>query len=145
VGTDSQSEGRRCVAVVGTQSPQRSLTLESMLRSCIEEHGWGQRLSVVGAGLGPGAGDAGGRTCTDLEENPELLESADLILVGDPEQADYLLEWPQAEGKNIMAIGEGGGGESDHEILHDPRSSDEEFVEAARRAMADVVRRVISA
>ena len=87
----------RSIAVIGTQSPERSLAMARLLDECIEKHGWSERIRVDVAGLGAGAGEADAAeldgvrctgddvtvsACPDVEQNPDLVGAAECLVVG---------------------------------------------------------------
>jgi protein-tyrosine-phosphatase len=109
----------RAVAVVTTQSPVRGLIIEKLLGDSIATHGWGERLTVTAAGVEDGAGDLDEtnaanllRTGFELEmeqcpavaDDPELIEEADVFVCASSEEADVVMQWPQATGKKIYAL-----------------------------------------
>jgi len=109
----------KAVAVVGTRTPSRSVAMATLLQDCIERHGWAERLCVTVGGLGAGAGRAdaielgmlerdgfapmcGG--CADVGKDPSVLAAADCLVVACAEDAALFLEWPEADGKHVLAF-----------------------------------------
>jgi hypothetical protein len=93
--------------------------LAGLLLDSIARHGWGERLQVVGAGLGAGAGPLDTQAlaaagiavteelrggCPDVEAEPATLEDSDVFVVPTGEDADFLISWPEADGKQIFAL-----------------------------------------
>jgi hypothetical protein len=93
--------------------------MATLLKDCIDRHGWSERLHVTVAGLGPGAGHpdsiemgmmardgfkpiAG--ACADVRKDQSVLAAADCLVVASAEDAQMFLEWPQAEGKHVLAF-----------------------------------------
>ena len=111
--------GLKSVAVVGTRSASRSVAMATLLQDCIARHGWAERLIVSVAGWGAGSGDADAtdlgmlahdgyepiaRRCTDVAADQAVLADAHCFVVASEEDACVFLEWPQAEGKYILAL-----------------------------------------
>ena len=110
------SRPKLSVAVVGSQSPDRSLILSALLIDSIERHGWGERIGVVSIGLGPGAGatdaralaslglSVSARSCPDVESDSTSLEESDAVVVATGEDAELLITWPEVEAKQVFAL-----------------------------------------
>jgi hypothetical protein len=109
----------KSVAVVGTRTASRSVAIATLLQDCIARHGWAERLIVSVAGWGAGAGDADetdlgmlahdgyepiALKCIDVGSDQGVLADADYFVVASEEDACVFLEWPQAEGKYILAL-----------------------------------------
>jgi hypothetical protein len=109
----------KSIAVVGTRTASRTVAMATLLHDCIARHGWAERLTVFVAGWGAGAGDADDTDigmlardgfepialqCTDVAADQAVLEDADCFVVASEEDACMFLEWPQAEGKHILAL-----------------------------------------
>jgi hypothetical protein len=109
----------KSVAVVGTRSASRSVAIATLLKDCIDRHGWTDRLVVSVAGLGSGAGAADtidmgmlardgyepiADWCADVGADQALLALADCFVVASEDDATLFLEWPEAEGKHILAL-----------------------------------------
>jgi len=108
------------VLVVGSVSADRTLFTAELLRDRTGRRGWGDRLLLTPAGLGSGAGAATqelGLTLTDLgleveaptscpslNETPELVGRAGLIVAETAADADELLNWDGSAGKNVLAL-----------------------------------------
>ncbi|RMD83214.1 MAG: hypothetical protein D6815_07125 [Candidatus Dadabacteria bacterium] len=105
--------------MIGTQSPGRTLAMGLLVADCIARHGWSERLKVECAGFGDGAGvpspaelglmaEAGLDTslpeCPDVEARLDMLEQANYLVVGCADDAVMFLEWPEAEGKQVLAL-----------------------------------------
>jgi hypothetical protein len=90
-----------------------------LLRDCIARHGWSTRLQVTVGGLGAGAGAADrvdigmlardgydpiAGACVDVSKDHGLLEDADCFVVASADDAQLLLEWPEADGKHVLAF-----------------------------------------
>ena len=133
----------KSVALVGTASPERSFLFAELLRDCIDEHGWGERLRVIVAGLGAGAGGAGPRTCPDVERVPGLLAEADVIVVDGAAHADHLLEWAEAEGKQVLALSEFVA-DGDGDVVSDPDAEGDEFLDVVRGAMRSLLGKLVA-
>jgi len=112
------AEGK-AIAVVGTRSASRSVAMATLLQDCIARHGWSGRLSVSVGGLGAGAGAADhvdigmlardgydpiAGTCVDVSKDKQVLEEADCFVVASADEAALLLEWPEADGKYVLAF-----------------------------------------
>jgi protein-tyrosine-phosphatase len=153
----STTSQRLRVAVIGSQSPDRSAILAGLLLDSIARHGWSERVEVVGAGVGAGAGRldtatlaaAGiamteelGRGCPDVEEEPDTLEESDVVVVPTGEDADFLISWPEADGKQIFALsdflGEDGG------AIVDPRAPIGEYVSQVREGVPLLLRALVA-
>jgi len=145
------------VAVVGTHSPARTLAMALALGDCIERHGWADRFRVFGLGFADGAGkpraeelemlaeaglDVGGGECPDVEEHLELLEGASCLVVGCPDEAVMLLDWPEAEGKPVLALGDFLG--EDGWALADPEADFGRFFEEVEEAAPRLLRALIA-
>ena len=113
------AEEARAVVVVGTRTASRSVAMATLLQDCIERHGWSERLRVTVGGLGAGAGRADATdigmlardgfvpitgVCKDVGKDQTLLEDAACLVVASAEDAQLFLEWPQAEGKHVLAF-----------------------------------------
>jgi len=109
----------KSIAVVGTRTASRSVAIATLLQDCIARHGWTERLSVSVAGWGAGAGDADATDigmlahdgyepialwCSDVVADHAVLADADCFVVASEEDAYVFLEWPEAEGKHILAL-----------------------------------------
>ena len=109
----------KAVAVVGTRTPSRSVAMATLLKDCIDRHGWAERLHVTVGGLGAGAGRADAidlgmlerdgfepmsAGCADVGKDPSVLAAADCLVVACAEDAALFLEWPEAEGKHVLAF-----------------------------------------
>jgi protein-tyrosine-phosphatase len=148
---------RKHVAVVGAFSPDRVLVLASMLAEEVARHGWSERLEVTPAGVGAGAGDAddavvarlaaagielGETSCPDVELDASLLDDADCFLVASGGEADELLQWREAEGKEVMAVADCL--DENAEAIEDPFADLEAFVAEVREALPDVLRMLVA-
>jgi hypothetical protein len=104
---------------VGTCSASRSVAIATLLKDGIDRHGWAERLVVCVAGLGAGAGQADtidigmlardgyepiADWCADVGHDQSLLADADCFVVANEEDAVLFLEWPEAQGKHILAL-----------------------------------------
>ena len=110
------SRQKLSVAVVGSQSPDRSLILSALLQDSIQRHGWGERIDVVSIGIGAGAGRSdpsalaavGVRTdvraCPDLDSHSVPLEESDAVVVATGEDADLVVSWPELDAKQVFAL-----------------------------------------
>ena len=109
----------KLIAVVGTRTASRSVAIATLLQDCIARHGWAERLGVSVAGWGAGAGDVDATDigmlahdgyepialwCSDVADDQAVLAEADCLVVASEEDACVFLEWPQAEGKHILAL-----------------------------------------
>jgi hypothetical protein len=108
------------VLVVGSVSADRTLFTTELLKDRIGRRGWGDRLLLSPAGLGSGAGTATAelaltfadlcveievpKSCPSLDDRPELLGRAGLILAETSALADQLLNWDGSAGKNVLAL-----------------------------------------
>jgi protein-tyrosine-phosphatase len=145
------------VAVVGSQSPGRSVILAGLLLDSIARHGWGERLEVVGAGLGAGAGPLdlqalvaaginvmeelrGG--CPDVEAEPDTLEDSDIVVVPTGEDADLLISWPEADGKQVFALSDFLG--DDGWAIVDPRAPIREYVSQVKEGVPLLLRALVA-
>jgi hypothetical protein len=145
------------VAVIGSQSPGRSAILASLLLDLVARHGWGERLEVVGAGLGAGAGplDAGAlaaagvtvteelrRGCPDVEEEPGALEDSHVLVVPTGDDADLLISWPEADGKQIFALSDFLG--EDGWAIVDPGAPIVEYISQVREGVPLLLRALVA-
>jgi len=145
------------VAVIGSQSPDRSAILAGLLLDSIARHGWGERLEVVGAGLGAGAGpldthalaaagiavaDELRRDCPDIEAEPESLDGSDVVVVSTGDDADFLISWPEADGKQIFALSDFLG--EDGWAILDPRAPIDEYVSQVREGVPLLLRALVA-
>jgi protein-tyrosine-phosphatase len=146
---------REHVAVVGTHSPERVLVMAAVLADEIARHGWSERVSVVAAGVGPGAGsptllaslaaaglDLDGVSCPDLAVDPGPLDDADRFVVGSGEDADLFLQWPQADGKEVVALADFV--EGSDAAVDDPLADLDTFIAEVRDVMPHVLRVLIA-
>lgn len=151
------SSHRLRVAVIGSQSPDRSAILAGLLLDSIARHGWGERLEVIGAGLGAGAGqadkkvlaDAGlastpelGNECLDVEAEPDALDESDVLVVSTGEEADLLISWPEADGKQIFALSDFLG--EDGWAVSDPAAPMAEYVSQVREGIPLLLRALVA-
>lgn len=158
MGVGPQTDIRRSIAVIGTQSPARSLAMAKILDDCIARHGWSERLSVRVSGFGPGAGlmapaesehlAAAGwgpsdRACPALESSPELVEAADYLVVGSDEEANLFIQWPGAEGKPVLAFCDFADPEAS--VLNDPRADLASFCHELVEAVPSLLRSIVAA
>ncbi len=147
----------KAVTVIGTQSPGRTLAMGLLLQDCIARHGWQQRLSVLRAGFGDGAGtpreeevemivgaglDAAGVACPDVEAQLDMLETAEYLVVGCADDAVMLLEWPEADGKHVFALSDFLGEEG--WALTEPEADFGRFFEEAEDAAPRLLRALIA-
>jgi protein-tyrosine-phosphatase len=147
----------RSVAVVGTRTASRSVAMATLIRDCIERHGWSERLHVEVGGLGSGAGTADAsdigmlardgyapiaQACTDVRRNRGLLDGADCFVVASAEDAYVLLEWPEAEGKHVLALVD----YLDEKAwaIADPESGFRDFMDEINDAIPFLVRALIA-
>jgi protein-tyrosine-phosphatase len=145
------------VAVIGSQSPDRSAILAGLLLDSIARHGWGERVEVLSAGLGPGAGPLDARAlaaagidvtsglgdgCPDIEAEPDSLEESDVVVVVTGEDADLLISWPEADGKQVFALSDFLG--EDGWAIVDPRSPIAEYVAQVREAVPLLLRALVA-
>jgi protein-tyrosine-phosphatase len=145
------------VAVVGSQSPGRSVILAGVLLDSIARHGWGERLEVVGAGLGAGAGPLDAQAlaaagidvmaelrggCPDVEAEPATLVDSDIVVVTTGEDADLLISWPEADGKQIFALSDFLGDEG--WAIVDPRAPILEYVSQVREGVPLLLRALVA-
>jgi len=145
------------VAVIGSQSPDRSAILTGLLLDSIARHGWGERLEVVGAGVGPGAGRWSERVLSevgvamaselrggwpDIDEEPDTLEESDVVVVPTGEDADLLISWPEADGKQIFALSDFLG--EDAWAIVDPRAPLGEYVSQVKEGVPLLLRALVA-
>ena len=153
----NESSQRLRVAVIGSQSPGRSAILAGVLLDSIARHGWGERLEVIGAGLGAGAGPldtqalaAAGidvtkelrRGCPDVEAEPDALEGSDVVVVPTGDDADFLISCPEADGKQIFALSDFLG--EDGWAILDPLAPLVEYVSQVREGVPLLLRALIA-
>lgn len=153
----NKSSHRLHVAVIGSQSPDRSAILAALLLDSIARHGWGERVEVVGAGLGLGAGalntralsaagihvtSGPGAGCPDIEAEPDTLEESDAVVVATGEDADLLITWPEADGKQIFALSDFLG--EDGWAILDPRSPMADYVAQVREGVPLLLRALVA-
>jgi protein-tyrosine-phosphatase len=111
----------KSVAVISAQSPARLAAMACALADCVARHGWSERLKIEPAGHGAGAGSLAGDDAVvlasagircehaeyvEVESDPSLLGRADYVVVGSELEADMLLQWPGAAGKQVFAFGD---------------------------------------
>ena len=149
----------RClrVVVIGSQSPGRTPILAGLLLDSISRHGWGERLHVIGAGLGAGAGppdlqalEAAGiavteellRGCPDVEEEADALEEGDVLVVPTGEDADFLISWPEVDGKQVFALSDFLG--EDGWAIVDPGAPIVEYVSQVREGVPLLLRALVA-
>ncbi len=157
MGIRRQTQARRSIAVIGTQSPARSLAMGLILDDCIARHGWSERLQVRVSGVGRGAGAVPrGETehllaaglvspngeCPALEQSPELVEGADYLVVGSGEEADLFIHWPGAEGKPVLAFCDFT--DPDASVLGDPRADLTVFCQELADAVPRLLRSIVA-
>ena len=147
----------RSIAVVGTRSASRSVAMATLIHDCIERHGWAQRLRVSVGGLGTGAGTADPgdigmlthdgyapitRACADVRRHRDVLDGADCFVVASAEDAYALLEWPEADGKHVLALVD----YLDDKAwaIADPESGFRDFMDEINEAIPFVVRALIA-
>lgn len=145
------------VAVVGSQSPGRSAILAGLLGDSIDRHGWGERIEVVGVGFGAGAGPvepqalaAAGiivteglrRGCPDVEAEPDALDESDVVVVATGDDADLLISWPEADGKQIFALSDFLG--EDGWAVLDPGAPILEYVSQVREGIPLLLRALVA-
>lgn len=158
IGLNAGATPVRNVAIVTSQSPVRGLIIEKLLSESIAAHGWGERLSVTAAGVEAGAGDVGElqaanlslggfeldmEQCPAVEEDPELLEEADILVCASADEADTVMQWPEATGKKILALtdflGESGW------AFDDASAEIESFIDQAQEAVPLLLRVLVAA
>jgi protein-tyrosine-phosphatase len=142
------------VAVVGSQSPDRSLILSALLLDSIERHGWGERIGVVSVGFGPGAGeidarvlesvglDAAAPSCPDVERDSASLEGSDAVVVATGEDAEILISWPEVEAKQVFALSDYLGEEG--WAIEDPQSALADYVAQVKEGVPHLLRALIA-
>ncbi len=147
----------KSVAVIGTQSPGRTLAMGLLVGDSVQRHGWGERLRVECAGFGDGAGlpreeevaliaDAGLRAddleTPDVEANLGMLAAASYLVVGCADDAVMFLDWPEAEGKQVLAMSDFLG--DDGWALADPDSDFGVFFSEAEEAAPLLLRALVA-
>jgi len=153
----SSSTKKLRVVVIGSQSPCRSAILSSLLLDSIAHHGWGERLVVIGGGLGAGAGPLDPEAlaavgivvtpelrlgCPDVEDESDTLEDSDVVVVPTGEDADLMISWPEADGKQIFALSDFLG--EDGWAIVDPRSALTDYVAQVRDGVPLLLRALVS-
>jgi len=150
---------RQClrVTVIGSQSPTRSAIFTGLLVDTIARHGWGERLQVIGVGLGSGAGPRDAQAIAsagilvnqdlcggypDVEEEPAALEDSDVVVVSTGEDADFLISWPEVDGKQIFALSDFLG--EDGWAIVDPGAPIGEFVSQVREGVPLLLRALVA-
>jgi len=151
------STQRLLVAVIGSQSPARSAILAGLLLDSIALHGWGERLEVVSAGFGAGAGPLDAEAlaaagiavtaelrhgCPDVEAEPDALEESDVVVVPTGDDADLLISWPEADGKQVFALSDFLG--EDGWAILDPRAPILEYVSQVREGVPLLLRALVA-
>ena len=148
------------IAVLGALDPGRNLTILLSLRDYFDRRGWSERIAFSTGGLGKGAGRASGewleslqrhgwqveaRDFPDVELHPKILDDADYFVVATSEEADALLEWPEATGKEILALTDFGD-EAEHVTwaLEDPAANIDDFSEQVVETVPLLARAVIA-
>ncbi len=146
------------VLLVGSHSADRSAALELLLRDLIESRGWSERLRLVVAGLGEGAGELSAdgfrvlseeglgeplRTCADLDRHTELLHEAETLVVATDEDAEMVVELDGAEGKQVVSLPEVLPEAA--VALEDPDTDLDAYVAELRPVMSVVLSRLITA
>ena len=148
------SSQKLSVAVVGSQSPDRSLILSMLLVDSIERHGWGERIGVVSIGFGSGAGatdtsalallglNVSARHCPDVESDSTSLEDSDAVVVATGEDAEILITWPELEAKQVFALSDYLGDEG--WAIEDPQSALGDYLEQVREGVPHLLRALIA-
>ena len=142
------------VAVVGSQSPDRNLILSALLLDSIQRHGWSERIDVVSAGFGQGAGPSDPAAlaalglvgvepdCPDLDTEADLLEESDAVVVATGEDADVVVTWPEVEAKQVFALVDYLGGEG--WAIADSSAALGDYVAQVRESLPHLLRALIA-
>jgi protein-tyrosine-phosphatase len=131
--------------------------MATLLKDCIERHGWAERLRITVGGLGAGAGRADtteigmlardgftpfAGACADVGKDQTVLADADCLVVASADDAALFLEWPEAEGKYVLAF-------TDYVddsawAIQSPDSGFRDFVEEVQDATPSLVRALVA-
>lgn len=145
------------IAVIGTHSPARSLAMAGVLDDCVQRHGWAGRVSVSAAGFGAGAGladprdidliasmgfDVGHPTCPSLDDATAVVEEAACLVVGSEAEAELLVQWPIADGKQVLAYADFL--EGSDTTFDSPNTELDLFVDNLERAAAELLRSLVA-
>ena len=145
------------VAVIGTHSPARSLAMARVLDDCVQRHGWSGRVTVAAAGFGSGAGladpddvelitslgfDIGHLACPSLDDAALVVDEAACLVVGSEAEADLLLEWPIADGKQVLAYADFLDGSN--AAFSSPDTELELLVDNLERAVPELLRSLVA-
>lgn len=147
----------RAVAVVGTRTASRSVAMATVLKDCIDRHGWSERLRITVGGLGAGAGRADiaemgmlardgfqpiAGACADVGKDQSLLAEADCLVVACADDAALFLEWPEAEGKHVLAFTDYA--DEGAWAIESDESGFRDFVEEVQEATPSLVRALVA-
>lgn len=157
VGVHSAREMCTAIAVIGTQSPGKSLAMAGVLDDCVQRHGWSGRVSVTAAGFGSGAGladpedidvinalgfDVIHPSCPSLDDATAVVDEAACLVVSSEAEADLLLQWPIADGKRVLAFADFfKGAES---LFGSPQTELAQFVENLEQAVQELLRSLVA-
>ena len=142
------------VAVLGSQSPDRSVILSALLLDSIERHGWGERIGVVSVGFGPGAGaidagalksiglSAGASSCPAVEDDASSLDDSDAVVVATGEDAEHVISWPELEAKQVFALSDYLG--EDGWAIEDPASALGDYAAQVKEGVPHLLRALIA-
>jgi protein-tyrosine-phosphatase len=95
-------------------------------------------LEAAGIDVTSGLGDG----CPDIEAEPDALEESDVVVVVTGEDADLLISWPEADGKQVFALSDFLG--EDGWAIVDPRSPIGEYVAQVREAVPLLLRALVA-
>jgi len=142
------------VAVLGSQSPDRSVILSALLLDSIERHGWGERIGVVSVGFGAGAGEtdpsalrslglpAATPNCPAVEDDSASLEDSDAVVVATGDDADHVIGWAELEAKQVFALSDYLGEEG--WAIADPASALGDYVAQVKEGVPHLLRALIA-
>jgi hypothetical protein len=82
------------------------------------------------------------RGCPDVEVQPDTLEDSDVVVVPTGEDADFLISWPEAEGKQVFALSDFLG--EDGWAVVDPGSPILEYVSQVREGIPLLLRALVA-
>lgn len=148
------SDEKLSVAVVGSQSPDRSLILSELLRDSIQRHGWSERIDVVSIGFGAGAGrsdpsalaavgvSVDARACPDLEGDSVPLEASDAVVVATAKDAELVITWPELDAKQVYALSDYLG--DDGWAVNDPAAALGDYVAQVQEGVPHLLRALIA-
>ena len=148
------SRDKLSVAVVGSQSPDRSLILSALLRDSIQRHGWSERIDVVSIGFGAGAGRSDPKVlaavgvsidapaCPDLDSDSLPLEESDAVVVATGEDAELVITWPELDAKQVFALSDYLGDEG--WAVVDPAAALGDYVAQVQEGVPHLLRALIA-